>query len=110
MLVAVFLSVTTEGLPIGVLPAMSRDLGVTEGQLGLIVTAFALMVALFAAPLGVAVARMPRRRLLIAALFGYALCNLITAVSHAYALTVAGRLLGGLAHGVFWGMLGGYVS
>jgi MFS transporter, DHA1 family, inner membrane transport protein len=34
MLAAVFLPVTTELSPTGLLPAMSRDLGVTEGQLG----------------------------------------------------------------------------
>ena len=110
MSVAVFLSVTTELLPTGLLPAMSLDLGVTEGQLGLLVTGFALMVALFATPLGMAVARVPRRGLLVASLFGYAACNLVTALSDAYPLTVAARLVGGLTHGVFWGMLGGYAG
>jgi predicted MFS family arabinose efflux permease len=110
MSVAVFLSVTTELLPTGLLPAMSHDLGVTEGQLGLLVTGFALMVAVFATPLGIAVARVPRRGLLVAALFGYAACNLITALSHAYPLTVGARLVGGLTHGVFWGMLAGYAG
>src|SRR5262249_16656477 len=51
-----------------------------------------------------------RRGLLIAALFGYAACNLVTALSDAYPLTVAARLVGGLTHGVFWGMLGGYAG
>jgi MFS transporter, DHA1 family, inner membrane transport protein len=72
MSVAVFLSVTTELLPTGLLPAMSRDLNVTEGRLGLLVAGFALMVALFATPLGIAASRMPRRGLLVASLFGCA--------------------------------------
>src|SRR6185369_5655101 len=79
MSTAVFLSVTTELLPTGLLPSMSRDLGVTEGRLGLLVTGFALMVALFATPLGIAVSRVPRRGLLVASLFGYAACNVVTA-------------------------------
>ena len=86
MSAAVFLSVTTELLPTGLLPSMSRDLGVTEGRLGLIVTGFALMVALFATPIGLALAWVPRRRLLVAALIGYTACNLITATSHWYFL------------------------
>jgi len=98
MSVAVFLSVTTELLPTGLLPAMSLDLGVTEGRLGLLVTGFALMVALFATPLGIAVARFGRRGLLVACLFGYAACNLVTAVSDVYPLTVGARLIGGLTH------------
>ena len=107
---AVFTSVTTELMPTAVLPAMSRDLGVSEGRLGLLVTAYALMVAAFAAPLALATARMPRRRLLAATLLGYAVCNVVTAVSAAYPLTVGARLLGGLCHGVFWGMLAGYAG
>src|SRR3954466_5695494 len=91
MSAAVFLSVTTELLPTGLLPAMSRDLRVSEGRLGLLVTGFALMVALFATPVGVAVARVPRRRLLIWTMVGYTVCNVITAVSEAYPLTVAAR-------------------
>jgi predicted MFS family arabinose efflux permease len=107
---AVFVSVTTELLPTGLLPAMSRDLGVSEGRLGLLVTAYALMVAVLAAPIGMATARVGRRLLLTIALVGYAACNLVTAISDAYPLTVAGRLLGGLSHGLFWGMLAGYAG
>jgi len=107
---AVFTSVTTELLPTGVLPAMSRDLGVSEGRLGLLVTAYAVMVAAFAAPLAMATARVPRRRLLAATLVGYGLCNAVTAASATYALTVGGRLLGGICHGLFWGILGGYAG
>jgi DHA1 family inner membrane transport protein len=110
MSAAVFLSVTTELLPTGLLPAMSRDLGVTEGRLGLMVTGFALMVALFATPIGLALAWVPRRRLLVAALIGYAVCNVVTGTSHWYPLTLSARLLGGLTHGAFWGMLGGYAG
>ena len=107
---AVFTSVTTELMPTAVLPAMSRDLGVSEGRLGLLVTAYALMVATLAAPLALATARMARRRLLVATLLGYGVCNLVTAVSTAYPVTFGARLLGGLCHGVFWGMLAGYAG
>jgi MFS transporter, DHA1 family, inner membrane transport protein len=107
---AVFVSVTTELLPTGLLPAMSRSLAVSEGRLGLLVTAYALMVAVLAAPIGMATARAGRRSLLTVALIGYAACNAVTAISDAYPLTVAGRLLGGLSHGLFWGMLAGYAG
>jgi DHA1 family inner membrane transport protein len=108
--VAVFVSVTTELLPTGLLPAMSRDLAVSQGRLGLLVTAYALMVAVLAAPIGMATARAGRRSLLTIALVGYAACNAVTAISGTYPLTVAGRLVGGLSHGLFWGLLAGYAG
>jgi predicted MFS family arabinose efflux permease len=89
---------------------MSRDLHVSAGRLGLLVTAYALMVALLAAPIGLATARYGRRGMLTLALAGYAVCNAITAVSDAYSLTVLGRVIGGLSHGLFWGMLAGYAG
>jgi len=88
---AVFVSVTTELLPTGLLPAMSRDLGVSAGRVGLLVTVYALMVAVLAAPIGMAAARYGRRAVITVALLGYAVCNAITAVSDAYPLTVVGR-------------------
>ncbi len=107
---AVFVSVTTELLPTGLLPAMSRDLGVSAGRVGLLVTVYALMVAVLAAPIGMAAARYGRRSVITVALVGYAVCNAITAVSDAYPLTVVGRVIGGLSHGLFWGMVAGYAG
>jgi predicted MFS family arabinose efflux permease len=107
---AVFVSVTTELLPTGLLPGMSRDLHVSAGRLGLLVTAYALMVAVLAAPIGMATARYGRRTVLTIALVGYAVCNAVTAVSDAYLLTVFGRVVGGLSHALFWGMLAGYAG
>ncbi|GAA1792604.1 MFS transporter [Luedemannella flava] len=107
---AVLLSVTTELLPTGLLPSMSRDLDVSAGRLGLLVTGYALMVALFAAPLGLLTGRIPRRRLLAGAVLAYAVSNVIVAVAPNYPVAAAGRLLGGLTHGAFWAMLAGYAS
>jgi DHA1 family inner membrane transport protein len=97
-------------LPTGLLPAMSRDLGVSAGRVGLLVTVYALMVAVLAAPIGMAAARYGRRAVITVALLGYAVCNAVTAVSDAYPLTVVGRVIGGLSHGLFWGMLAGYAG
>lgn len=110
LMAGVCLSVTTELLPTGVLPQMSRDLDVSEGTLGVLVTAYALMVALFAAPLAMATSRFPRRTLLLSTLLGYTASNLVMVFSTAYPLALAARLVGGVMHGLFWGMLGGYVS
>ncbi|GAA1739154.1 MFS transporter [Luedemannella helvata] len=107
---AVLLSVTTELLPTGLLPSMSRDLGVSAGRLGLLVTGYALMVALFAAPLGIMLGRVGRRRLLAWSVALYAISNVIVAVAPNFPVAAGGRLLGGLTHGAFWAMLAGYAS
>ncbi|MBB5869035.1 putative MFS family arabinose efflux permease [Allocatelliglobosispora scoriae] len=110
MSLAVFFSITTEVLPTGLLPSMSRSLGVSPGKLGLLVTAYALVVAVLAAPLGIATARFARRPLLTATLVGYASSNAVMALSSSYALAIGARLIGGLSHALFWAMLGGYVA
>ncbi|MCZ9345792.1 MFS transporter, partial [Streptomyces sp. TRM76130] len=44
----VFAFTTTEMVPIGLLPAMSRDLSVSEGTVGLSVTLYGAIAGLFA--------------------------------------------------------------
>ncbi|MEV0459835.1 MFS transporter [Catellatospora methionotrophica] len=105
-----FLSVTTEMLPMGLLSSIARDLDVSEPTVGLLVTGYALMVALFAAPMGRLTARFRRRGLLVATLIAYAASNVIMALSTAYPLATAARLLGGLSHGAFWAICAGYVA
>jgi MFS transporter, DHA1 family, inner membrane transport protein len=107
---AVFVAVTTELLPLGLLVAMSRDLSVSPGKVGLLVTGYAVMVALFAAPLGALTARLPRRPLLATALLAYAVSSAVMVMANGYALAFAARLLGGLTHGLFWAIVGGYAA
>ncbi|GIF96422.1 MFS transporter [Catellatospora citrea] len=105
-----FLSVTTEMLPMGLLSSISRDLDVSEPTVGLLVTGYALMVALFAAPLGRLTARFPRRGLLVGTLVAYAASNVIMALSTVYPLAAVARLIGGLTHGAFWAICAGYAA
>ncbi|MEV4413061.1 MFS transporter [Catellatospora sp. NPDC049609] len=105
-----FLSVTTEMVPMGLLSSISRGLGVSEPTVGLLVTGYALMVALFAAPLGRLTARFSRRNLLVGTLLAYSASNVLMSLSTAYPMAAAARLLGGLAHGAYWAMCAGYVA
>ncbi|NUR71763.1 MAG: MFS transporter [Hamadaea sp.] len=105
-----FLSVTTEMLPMGLLSSISHDLRVSESSVGLLVTGYALMVALFAAPLGRLTARLPRRALFVGTLMAYAGSNVAMAASVSYPIATVARLAGGLTHGVFWAMVAGYVA
>jgi predicted MFS family arabinose efflux permease len=99
-----------ETLPAGVLPAMSRDLGVQEATAGQTVTLYALGALLGAIPIISATMGWPRRHLLVIALSGYVVTSLIVAVSPVFAVTLAARFIAGVFAGALWGILAGYVG
>ncbi|PRY65467.1 putative MFS family arabinose efflux permease [Glaciihabitans tibetensis] len=103
-----FVTIMTEALPAGILPAMSGDLGVTQAAAGQTVTVYAIGSALAAVPLTAATIGWPRRRLLVIAIAGFAVANTITAISHDYILTMASRFLAGVVAGLLWALLAGY--
>ncbi|TGB12063.1 MFS transporter [Streptomyces sp. MZ04] len=105
---AVFITSLTETLPVGLLPAMSADLGVGESATGQTVTVYAIGTALTAIPLTAATAAWRRKRLLLTAMAGFALANTVTAVSGNYALTMVARFVAGVAAGLAWALLAGY--
>jgi len=100
----------TEALPAGVLPQMSGALGVSESVAGQTVTIYAVGTLLTAIPVSLATASWPRRHLLLAALAGFVLANLVTAVSLSFPVTMGARFLAGASSGVVWSLLGGYAS
>lgn len=103
MAAAVFAAVTTEVLPVGLLPVISRDLGTSESKVGLLVSAYAVIVAIGSVPLAALVARWPRRLVLCGLLSMYALSNAVMASTNSYWVALGARLLGGLAHAGFFG-------
>lgn len=107
---AVFLSVTSEMLPTGLLPEMSRSLDVSQSQIGLLVTWFAFTVVVTSAPLAFLTKRLPRHGLIIIVLGVFALSNALTAFAPNYELLIASRVLGGMAHGLFWAVVGAYAA
>jgi len=102
MAAAVFAAITTEVLPVGLLPVIGGDLGASQSRTGLLVSAYAVVVALASIPLAAVAARWPRRRVLVSLLTAYALSNAVMAVAGNYWVALAARLLGGLAHAGFF--------
>jgi predicted MFS family arabinose efflux permease len=107
---AVFISVSIEMLPTGLLPQMSKGLRVTESQIGVTVSVFAFTVVVTSTPLSILTRRIPRHMLLISVLIILAASAILTAVSPNYAVLVVSRILGGVAHGVFWSVVGAYAA
>jgi DHA1 family inner membrane transport protein len=107
---AVFLSVTSEMLPTGLLPDMSETLGVSQSQIGLLVTWFAFTVVLTSAMLTHLTRKLPRHGLIVWVLVAFAVSNVLTAIAPNYEFVVASRIIGGLAHGLFWAVVGAYAA
>lgn len=103
------LAVTTEMLPIGLLPAIGQTFGASDASTGLLVSLYATMVAVLAVPLTLITARLPRKPLLLSTLACYALSNAVVALAPAFAVLAAGRVIGGITHALFFSLCIGYV-
>lgn len=86
-----FLYVTTETLPVGLLAPIGADLGVSESRVGLLVTAYGLVVVVASIPLTYLTRAVPRRVLLGTLLAGYVACSLGSAVAASYGTLMATR-------------------
>ncbi|GGK89319.1 putative MFS family arabinose efflux permease [Curtobacterium luteum] len=107
---ATFFAITTELMPVGLLGTMSRDLGVSESTMGVVVTVYAAAVALLALPLTSFTARLPRKTVLVATLVGYAVSNVMVALAPSFAVVCAGRVVGGVAHALFFSVASAYAT
>jgi len=105
-----FLTILTETLPAGLLPQISVGLHISHGLAGQLVTIYAIGSLVAAIPLTSATQAMRRRPLLLAAITGFALANVITAISSSYAIVMVARLLAGISAGLLWALLAGYAS
>lgn len=94
----------TEFTPMGMLPLIAADLGVSIPASGLVVSAYALGVLLGAPLMTLAAARMPRRPLLVGLMGIFTLGNVMAALADSYGFLVAARLVTSLNHGAFFGV------
>jgi predicted MFS family arabinose efflux permease len=107
---SVFAAITTEMAPVGLLPAIGDAFGVTESTAGLLISLYAVLVAVLAVPLTLATRRIPGKRLLLAALGCYAVSNVISALAPDLTVLAAGRAVGGVTHALFFSVFIGYVT
>lgn len=107
---AAFITILTEALPAGLLPQMAQGLAVSEAWVGQTVTVYAIGSLVAAIPLTAATQGVRRRPLLLAAITGFAIANLVTTLSASYALTIVARFLAGVSAGLLWALLAGYAA
>ena len=94
----------TEFAPMGLLPVIATDLGVSIPSAGLLISAYALGVMLGAPLMTLTTGRVPRRTLLIGLAAIFTVGNLLAAISDSYGMLLAARVVTSLNHGAFFGV------
>jgi len=93
---------TTEFVIVGLIPTIAADLGVSLPSAGLLVSLYALGVAIGAPLLTALTGKLPRKQLLLALMALFTVGNLVAWMSPGYESLIVARVLTGLAHGVFF--------
>ncbi len=93
---------TTEFVIVGLIPTIAADLQVSLPSAGLLVSLYALGVAIGAPVLTALTGRVPRKSLLVALMVLFTLGNVIAFLAPGYTSLIVARILTGLAHGVFF--------
>lgn len=103
--IGIFVLITIEELPIGVLSVMAPDLGVSEGLAGLTVTAPGVLAGVVAVVTPVLIRGWDRRLVLVTALVCVVLSCSLSVVAPNFAVLLAARLFAGIAIGLYWAVM-----
>jgi predicted MFS family arabinose efflux permease len=93
---------TTEFVIVGLIPTIAAQLHVTVPSAGLLVSIYAVGVAIGAPVLTALTSRIPRKVLLVGLMLLFTLGNLLAWRAPDYTTLVIARLITGLSHGVFF--------
>ena len=95
---------TTEFVIMGLLMQVSADLHVSIATAGLLISGYALGVAIGAPLLTIGTRKMPRKTVLLVLMAIFTLGNIACALAPDYATLMAARIVTSLAHGTFFGV------
>jgi predicted MFS family arabinose efflux permease len=93
---------TTEFVIVGLIPTMASDLNVSLPSAGLLVSLYALGVAIGAPVLTALTGKWPRKTVLLSVMALFVAGNLLAWQAPGYNSLITARILTGLAHGVFF--------
>ncbi|MFB6810321.1 MFS transporter [Streptomyces sp. NPDC056387] len=102
---AAFVYVTFEVFPVGLIRDIAGDLEVTAGQVGLLVSGYAVVAALVTVPTVALAARVPRRTALVVSLGVLVVAEVLAAASNGFAMMAVSRVAAALTHGVLWSLI-----
>jgi DHA1 family inner membrane transport protein len=95
---------TTEFIINGLLPELAADFSVTIPAAGLLVSGYALGVAVGGPPLTMLGGRLSRKTMLLWLMVLFIAGNLLSALAPSYGVLMAGRFLAAFAHGAYFGV------
>ncbi len=95
---------TTEFSPMGLLPNIAHDLGISIPTAGMLITGYALGVMIGAPIMTLWFGHFPRRKALIILMAIFTLGNLIAAIAPNYLSLMGARVITSLNHGAFFGI------
>lgn len=101
-----FAIVTTELAPIGLLTPMAKGLGQSESMIGVTVTLYAWVGAISALLSSLFLGNLPKKPLLLILTLVILISNSLCATVDNYSWLLFARVIGALAHGAFWAMIG----
>lgn len=107
--VGAFALVTTEFLPVGLLPSIAAELGVSKGTAGMMVTLPGIIAAFAAILVTIAIGKTDRRYVIAGLTATLVVSNLLVAWSDSFAVILCARALLGVGVGGFWA-IGGAIA
>jgi predicted MFS family arabinose efflux permease len=105
-----FVAVTTELLPVGLLPQISRSFSLPHTAEGVLVFMYAVVVAVAAVPLSFGVSRLPLKSVLVVTMSVYVSSDLLMLSGGSYLQLCVARAVGGVAHALFFPVVSAYVA
>ena len=102
LMLSAFAIGTTEFVIVGLIPTVAQDLSVSLPSAGLLVSLYALGVAVGAPILTALTGRVPRKNLLLVLMLLFTIGNLVAWQSPNYTSLIIARILTGLAHVLFF--------
>lgn len=93
---------TTEFVPVGLLSAISGDLGISITLAGLLISGYAMGVAIGAPILTALTSKMNRKSLLMSLMVLFIIGNSVAAMSSSFTFLLAARFITAFSHGIFF--------
>ncbi|MEY9947534.1 MFS transporter [Kitasatospora sp. GAS1066B] len=102
---ATFVYVTFEVFPVGLIHDIARSLEVTDGQVGLLISGYAVVAALVTVPSVALASRVSRGTALVASLLVLVVAELLASAATGFTMMVVSRAAAALTHGVLWSLV-----
>ncbi|WP_104721546.1 sugar transporter [Helicobacter mesocricetorum] len=99
---AAFIFNTSEFIPIGLLSAIAKDFGVSQSQIGILISGYAFGVALMSLPLMLLFSKMELKKLLLGTMSLFVVSHILSSLAESYILLFISRMGVACSHALFW--------